>query len=194
MRFCAQNAEVMQDTTRRHAHYTLFVLVIVYTFNHLDRQVFGVLIEPIKSDLGLSDTAMGFLSGLSFALFNSVAGLPIARWADRKSRKTIISLDIVFRSAATAASGLARNFTQLAFVRVATGVGEASNSPAVHSMICDYFPPGRQVTALAIFFLGAHVGIMLAYLLGGLIAEQLGWRAAFFILGARGSSWPSSCG
>lgn len=179
--------ETMEDTTRRrHSHYALGVLVLVYTVNHLDRQVFGVLIEPIKSDLGLSDTSMGFLSGLSFALFHALAGLPIARWADRASRKTIISIGVVLWSVATAATGLARNFTHLVLARIATGVGEASNAPAAHSMISDYFPPNRRATALSIFFLGAHGGVLLAFLLGGLISEHLGWRAAFFLLGAPG--------
>ncbi len=164
----------------------LGVLVLVYAFNHLDRQVFGVLMEPIKRDLGLSDSAMGFLGGMSFALFNAVAGLPIARWADRGSRKMIISIGIVLWSTATAASGLARSFAHLAIARVTTGVGEASTVPAAHSIISDYFPPQRRATALAIFVVGAHAGVALGFLLGGLIAESLGWRAAFFILGAPG--------
>ncbi len=164
----------------------LGVLVLVYAFNHLDRQVFGLLMEPIKTDLRLSDSAMGFLGGLSFALFHAVAGLPIARWADRGSRKMIISVGIVLWSVATAASGLARNFVHLVLARMATGVGEASNVPAAHSMISDYFPPQRRATALAIFFVGAHAGVALGFLLGGWIAEGLGWRATFFILGAPG--------
>ena len=101
----------------------LGILVLVYAFNHLDRQVFGLLMEPIKTDLRLSDSAMGFLGGLSFALFHAVAGLPIARWADRGSRKMIISVGIVLWSVATAASGLARNFVHLVLARMATGVG-----------------------------------------------------------------------
>jgi predicted MFS family arabinose efflux permease len=164
----------------------LGVLVLVYAFNHLDRQVFSVLMESIKTDLGLSDSAMGFLGGMSFALFHAVAALPIARWADRGSRKTIISLGIVLWSAATAASGLARSFSHLAIARVLTGVGEASNVPAAQSMISDYFPPERRATALAISVAGAYAGVALGFSLGGSIAESLGWRAAFFILGAPG--------
>lgn len=168
------------------ARYVLGLLVVLYTFNHLDSKVFGVLMEPIKNDLGLSDTAMGFLGGLSFALFHAVAGLPIARWADRGSRKFILSLGVVVWSATTAATGLARNFTHLALARVLTGVGEASSAPAAHSMISDYFPPGRRATALGIFFLGAHAGVTLGFLLGGTLAESVGWRVTFFILGAPG--------
>jgi len=171
---------------RDRSRYVLGVLFVVFAFNHLDRQVFGVLMEPIKTDLGLSDSAMGFLGGLSFALFHAVAGLPIARWADRGSRVGIISLGIVVWSCATAASGLARNFAHMVAARVATGIGEASNGPASHSLISDYFPPQRRATALAIFFMGAHVGVLLGFAAGGWIADRLSWRAAFLILGAPG--------
>jgi predicted MFS family arabinose efflux permease len=170
----------------RRATYVLGVLALVYAFNHLDRQVFGVLIEPIKADLGLSDSAMGFLGGLSFAFFHAAAGLPIARLADRGSRTRIIAVGIVLWSAATAASGLARSFAHLAVARIVTGIGEASNAPASHSLISDYFPPQRRATALAIFFVGSSVGVALGFLLGGWIAASLGWRWAFFILGAPG--------
>ncbi len=168
------------------SRYVLGVLCAVYAFNHLDRQVFAVLVEPIKTDLGLSDSAMGFLGGLSFALFYALAGLPIARMADRGSRKAIISAGIVIWSAATMASGLARSFAQLAVARVVTAVGEASNAPASQSMISDYFPPYRRATALAIFYIGAHIGVLIGFTLGGWIAQELGWRAAFIILGSPG--------
>ena len=181
----------MDDSTpvsgaRDQSKYVLGVLCAVYAFNHLDRQVFSVLVEPIKADLGLSDSAMGFLGGLSFALFYALAGLPIARMADRGSRKAIISAGIVIWCLATAASGLARNFVQLAVARVVTGIGEASNAPASQSMISDLFPPSRRATALSVFYIGAHIGVLLGFALGGWIAERLGWRAAFIILGSPG--------
>ena len=166
--------------------YVLGVLFLAFALNHLDRQVFGVLMEPIKNDLGLSDSAMGFLGGMSFALFHAIAGLPIARWADRSSRVNIIAIGIVVWSVATTASGFARNFAHMTVARVAVGIGEASNGPASHSLISDYFPPHRRATALAIFFMGAHVGVLLGFGGGGWIASQFGWRAAFFILGAPG--------
>ena len=162
------------------------MLCATYALNHLDRQVFAVLVEPIKSDLELSDTAMGFLGGLSFALFYAIAGLPIARLADRSSRKGVISVGITIWCLATAASGLARNFVHLALARVATGIGEASNAPAAQSMIADYFPPQRRATAMAVFYVGAHVGVLVGFTLGGWIAQQLGWRAAFILLGLPG--------
>lgn len=174
------------DGASDRSRYVLCVLVATYAFNHLDRQVFAVLVEPIKADLGLSDTAMGFLGGLSFALFYAIAGLPIARMADRGSRKAIISVGIVIWCAATAASGLARNFVQLALARVVTGIGEASNAPAAQSMISDLFPPSRRATALAVFYIGAHIGVLLGFTLGGWIAEEFGWRTAFIALGLPG--------
>ncbi len=162
------------------------MLFVAFALNHLDRQVFGVLMEPIKSDLGLSDSAMGFLGGMSFALFHAIAGLPIARWADRGSRVHIIALGIAVWSVATTASGFARNLAHMTAARVAVGIGEASNGPASHSLISDYFPPQRRATALAIFFMGAHVGVFLGFGAGGWIAAQFGWRTAFFVLGAPG--------
>jgi len=174
----------------------LGVLFVVYAVNHLDRQVISILMEPIKLDLGLSDTAMGFLSGLSFALFYAVAGVPIARWADRGSRVQIIALGAALWSLAAAATGLARNFAQLALARVATGVGEASNSPAAQSLIADYFPPGRRATALGVFLVGLHVGVMLGFALGGWLAGRFGWRMTFVIVGLPGVAiawlvWPT---
>ena len=135
------------SSARDPARYVLGVLCATYALNHMDRQVFGLLVEPIKGELDLSDTAMGFLGGMSFALFYAIAGLGIARMADRGSRKTIISVGIAVWCLATAATGLARSFVQLALARVATGVGEASNAPAAQSMISDYFPAERRATA-----------------------------------------------
>ena len=171
---------------RDRSKYVLGVLFVTFALNHLDRQVFGVLMEPIKNDLGLSDSAMGFLGGMSFALFHAIAGLPIARWADRSSRVRIIALGVAVWSVATTATGFARNFAQMTVARVAVGIGEASNGPASHSIISDYFPLRRRATALAVFFMGAHVGVLLGFTMGGWIAAQYGWRAAFFILGAPG--------
>lgn len=168
------------------SRYVLAVLCATYALNHMDRQIFNLLVEPIKAELGLSDTAMGFLGGMSFALFFALAGLPIARLADRGSRKTIISVGISIWCLATAASGLARNFAQLAVARVVTGIGEASNAPASQSMISDYFPAERRATALAIFYVGANLGVLLGFSFGGWIAEELGWRAAFVLIGLPG--------
>jgi predicted MFS family arabinose efflux permease len=145
-----------------------------------------VLLEPIKQDLGVSDTAMGLLTGLAFALFYTTAGVPIARWADRGSRRDVIVVGVIVWSAMTAVCGLARNFVQLAFARVGVGVGEATLSPAAHSLISDAFPAERRSTALGIYNIGGNVGIMLGFMLGGYIGEHLGWRQAFLVVGLPG--------
>src|SRR5512145_996272 len=124
-----------------YANYVLGLLFVVYVFNFVDRQILSILLEPIKADLGVSDTAMGFLTGLAFALFYTVAGIPIARWADSGTRRTIIAVGLFLWSAMTACSGLARNFLHLALARVGVGVGEAAGSPPAHSLLSDYFPP-----------------------------------------------------
>jgi MFS family permease len=170
----------------RIAHRALALLVLLYIVNYIDRQVLSVLLEPIKRDLGASDTAMGLLSGLAFALFYTTAGVPIARFADRGSRRSVIVWGVVVWSAMTAVCGLARNFWQLAAARVGVGIGEAALNPAAHSLISDYFPAERRATALAIFNMGGNVGVMLGFIAGGFIGETLGWRTAFMVVGLPG--------
>ena len=170
----------------RYANYVLGLLFLVYVFNFIDRQILSILLDPIKAELGVSDSAMGFLTGLAFALFYTVAGIPIARWADSGTRRTIIALGLFAWSAATACSGLARNFLQLALARVAVGVGEAAGSPPAHSLISDYFPPERRATAISIYSSGIYVGVMFGYLAGGWLGELFSWRIAFFVVGLPG--------
>jgi predicted MFS family arabinose efflux permease len=173
-------------TTPARANYVLAVLVAVYVVNFIDRQILSILLEPIKRELQVSDSAMGFLTGFAFAAFYTTAGIPIARWADRGTRRTIIALGLALWSGMTALSGLARTFPQLALARVGVGVGEAAASPAAHSMISDLFPPERRATALAIYTTGANLGILLALALGGWINDAFGWRTAFFVVGLPG--------
>ncbi len=170
----------------QYANYVLALLFLVYVFNFIDRQILAILLEAIKADLGASDTAMGILSGFAFALFYTFAGIPIARWADRGSRRTIIALGLGVWSAMTAASGLARTFAQLAIARVGVGIGEAAGSPPAHSLISDYFPPERRATALSIYATGVYVGAMIAYVAGGYIVEYFTWREAFILVGLPG--------
>ncbi len=174
------------QVTPGYANYVLGLLVLVYVFNFIDRQILSIMLEPIKQELQVSDTAMGFLSGFAFAVFYTFAGIPIARWADRGSRRTIIALGLGVWSAMTAASGLARSFTQLAIARVGVGIGEAAGSPPAHSLISDYFPPEKRATALSIYATGVYVGAMIAYLAGGYIVESFGWRVAFLVVGLPG--------
>lgn len=172
--------------SRAYANYVLALLFVVYVFNFVDRQIISILLEDIKLELGVSDTAMGFLSGIAFALFYTVAGIPIARWADVGTRRTIIAIGIAVWSVMTATSGLARNFTQLALARVGVGVGEAACSPPAHSLLADYFPPERRATALSIYNSGISIGVLIGLVAGGWINEYFGWRWAFFIVGMPG--------
>ncbi len=141
------------------------MLAMVVSF--IDRQVITLLVQPIRADLGISDTQMSLLMGFAFAIFYVTMGVPIARLADRYSRRTIIAIGIFMWSLATAACGLARNFAQLFSARVAVGVGEATLTPAAYSMIADYFPPQRLGRAIAVYATGVYLGAGLALVLGG---------------------------
>jgi predicted MFS family arabinose efflux permease len=164
----------------------LGVLVVVYAVNFIDRNILSVLLQPIKEELGVSDTAMGLLTGFAFAVFYTFAGIPIARLSDRGSRRAVMSVGIAFWSLMTAASGLAQSFWQLALARVGVGVGEASATPAAHSIISDYFPPERRTRALAVYNTGSSAGILFGLLLGGWLKESFGWRVAFAAVGLPG--------
>ncbi len=170
----------------RYRTYVLAVLVVVYVFNFLDRQIVTILAEPIKNDLGLNDTQIGLMTGLAFAVFYTVLGIPIARLADRANRVTIISGALVIWSGMTALCGMAQNFTQILAARIGVGVGEAGCSPPAHSLIADYFPPEKRASALSIYALGIPIGSILGLLAGGWIAEFYGWRVAFFVVGLPG--------
>jgi MFS family permease len=171
------------DSYRR---YALSLLLVVYVFNFVDRQILNILAEAIRVDLGLSDTALGFLGGIAFAVFYTFAGIPIARWADRGSRRSIIALGLLVWSGMTALSGLARNFAQLALARVGVGLGEAACSPPAHSLLSDYYPPERRGTAFSIYALGIPIGSAIGTFAGGWIKEMFDWRTAFFVVGLPG--------
>lgn len=174
------------DRIYKARHYALGILVVVYTFNFIDRQILSILLEPVKSDLGLSDTAMGMLTGFAFAMFYATLGIPIARFADRTNRRNLIAGALAIWSAFTALSGLAQNFWHLLAARIGVGVGEAGCSPPAHSMIADYYPAEQRATALGIYSLGIPFGIMFGLFAGGWINEFFGWRAAFFVVGVPG--------
>lgn len=174
---------VITDAYRR---YALGLLLVVYIFNFIDRQILTILAEAIRLDLGLSDSALGFLGGVAFAVFYTFAGIPIARWADRGVRRSIIALGIFVWSLMTAASGLSRSFSQLALARVGVGLGEAACSPPAHSLLSDYFPPERRGTAFSIYSLGIPIGSAIGIFAGGWIKEAFDWRTAFFVVGLPG--------
>ena len=171
------------DATRR---YVLGVLVVTYTFNFIDRQILGILVEPIKRDLGVSDTFMGLLTGLAFAVFYTLMGIPIARIADRANRRNLIAVALAIWSTFTALQGLAQNAWQLMVFRIGVGVGEAGCSPPSHSIIADYYPQNRRASALGIYSLGIPVGILFGFFVGGWMEQYFGWRWAFFVVGLPG--------
>lgn len=166
--------------------YVLGLLLAVYVVNFIDRSIVNILLQPIKQELQPSDTALGFLSGVAFAIFYATLGLPIARWADRGVRRDIIALALALWSGMTVLCGLARTFPQLALARIGVGVGEAGCSPPAHSILSDYYPPEQRGTAFATYALGIPIGTAFGFLLGGWMTETLGWRAAFMLAGAPG--------
>lgn len=166
--------------------YTLFMLVVIYTSSFIDRSIINILVEPIKHEFGASDAEMGLLTGFYFALFYATLGMPVAKWADRSNRRNIITLAVTIWSATTALCGYAQNFAQLAAARIGVGIGEAGSSPPSHSMIADMYKREERVSAMAIYSLGIHIGIMLGFFIGGWIAETYGWRAAFLVVGFPG--------
>jgi MFS family permease len=164
----------------------LLVLTGMYTFNYLDRYVLAILVVPIQAELGLSDTVMGFLLGPAFAIFYTALGIPIARLADRRSRRLILALSFVAWSVMTALAGLARTGFELAATRIGVGVGEAGGTAPAHSMISDYFPPGRRAFAFGVFQQGVYLGQMLGLMVGAVLVGAVGWRMTFLIVGLPG--------
>ena len=180
------SSTIEHDQIYKSRHYALGILVVVYTFNFIDRQILSILLEPVKTELGLSDTAMGMLTGFAFAMFYATLGIPIARYADRSNRRNLIAAALSIWSLFTALSGLAANFWHLLIARIGVGVGEAGCSPPAHSMIADYYPAEQRATALGIYSLGIPFGIMFGLFAGGWINEYFGWRMAFFVVGLPG--------
>lgn len=169
-----------------YRNYVLVMLTLVYVFNFIDRQLLVILQESIKKELQLSDTQLGVLSGLTFAIFYVTLGIPIARYADKSNRRNIVAASLGLWSMMTAFSGLARNYVQLLLARIGVGVGEAGGSPPAHAMISDYFPPQKRSTALSVYSTGIYFGILVGFLMGGYLKQQFGWRTAFFVLGIPG--------
>jgi MFS family permease len=166
--------------------YVLFILVVVYTFNFVDRQIVGILAVPIKTELALSDTELSMMGGLAFALFYTLLGIPIAWLADRRSRTWIMTIALALWSAMTASCGLAQNFWQLFAARLAVGIGEAGGVAPAYSLISDLFPPQQRARALSVYSFGIPLGAALGIVLGGVLTSVISWRAAFMIVGGIG--------
>lgn len=166
--------------------YGLALLFFVSFFNYLDRMVIAVMVEPMKRDLNLTDTQLGLVSGLAFAVLYATVGLPLARVADRSSRKWLLAICLAVWSAMTAITGLARNFTELFLARMGVGIGEAGCVPASHSMIGDMVTPEKRAFAIGIFQAGGLLGMSVGLAAAGLAAEAYGWRTAMIGVGLLG--------
>ena len=174
------------ERTLSRARWSLAILLIVYIFNFIDRQIVGMLAIPIKAELGLTDTELGMMGGIAFALFYTSVGIPVAWLADRRSRVKIIAISIGLWSAFTACCGLVQNFWQLFLARMGVGVGEAGGVAPSYALIADLFPARQRGRALAIFALGIPLGSALGIFFGGWLASHVNWRTAFIIVGLAG--------
>jgi predicted MFS family arabinose efflux permease len=174
--------------TSGYRTYALSLFLLVYVINFVDRQIFSILIEPIREEIHLSDTQLGLLGGIAFAIFYTFAGIPIARWADRGTRKNIVALAMVIWSGMTMFTSTAKGFGSLLVARIGVGIGEAGCSPPIHSLISDYYPEEKRATALSTYALGIPIGGAIGTLAGGWIGEYFGWRTAFLVVGVPGSS------
>ena len=176
------------DSVSAQTRTMLWVLLVVYIFNFLDRQIVNILAEPIKTDLGLTDTELGLLAGPAFAVFYALLGIPIARYADKDgtNRIRLISIALAIWSAMTAVCGLAQNFVQLLFARIGVGIGEAGCTPAAHSLISDSVEPAKRSSAIAFYGMGVPIGSLLGLIIGGIVNDLYGWRVALMLVGLPG--------
>ncbi len=174
----------MKEAMRKN--YLLTILMVVLTFNSVDRSFLGLVLQNIKADLSLSDTQLGFLSGIAFALIYAIMNIPVARWADRGNRVTIITLMTVLSSAAVALCGATSTFLQLLVVRIGVAVGEGGSVPPAHSLIADYFTRTERPRAVTRYMLGYPLSVVFGYFVGGWLNQFYGWRATFMMLGLPG--------
>lgn len=165
---------------------TLGLLIVVAILSYVDRQVFTLFQDDIKAELGLSDGQLGLLTGMSFALFYTIAAFPIARYADRGDRRMTIAVCVIVWSAATALCGMAQNFWQMVLARIGLAAGEAGAGPAGTSLLTEIFPLERRTTVISVMLAANAVGISGGLALGGWLSQYFGWRAVFLILGLPG--------
>ena len=170
------------DTSRSpgwRSHYSLLLLLFVYTMSFIDRQIMSILIQPIKTEFNVSDSAMGLLTGLAFALFYSGLAVPFGRYADRANRRNFIAYCCAVWSVMTALCGMASGYWMLALARAGVAVGEAGGQSPSISVIADHYPPDKRARAMSVYMLGPQLGIVFGLGLGGWIAQHYGWRSAF---------------
>jgi len=180
------SAPVWSRYTTRQRCIFLSALCLVSMWNYVDRIIMSVLLEPIKNEFGATDSQMGLLTGVAFAISYATFGIPVARFSDRGNRRVIISLSVAVWSFFTACCGLAGSFMQLAVARIGVGMGEAGSMPPSQSLIADYFPPEQRTRAFAVFTVTALIGNLIAFAVGSRLAVAYGWRAAFIGLGLPG--------
>lgn len=188
-------------TSLRYAWYVVIVLTGLYMLSFVDRTILSLLVGPIKRDLGISDTRIGLLQGLSFALFYTIMGLPLGRLADTRSRRNLVAAGVAVWSLFTGFCSAAKTFWSLFLTRIGVGVGEAGLSPAAYSLIADYFPPERLGVAISVYYMGVFLGSGLALLVGGIVVDTMArihtvtlpllgtiasWRVTFLIVGLPG--------
>lgn len=167
-----------------YKRYVLSALTVVHTINFLDRSLIVLLLQPIKEDLRLSDTQLGFLTGAAFGVFYAIFGLPLARWADRGNRVTITSLAIGLWSATVMVCLFVTNFVQLVLARIAAAIGEAGCMPPTYSLVGDYFPKAAErARAMTVYMLAGPLSSLISYVSGGWLNERYGWRMTFFLMG-----------
>lgn len=184
------------------AWFTVSILMLAYVLSFIDRQILSLLVGPIRTDLGISDTEMSLLMGLSFAIFYTIAGIPLGRIADTRSRRGLIAWGILFWSMMTAACGMAQQYWHFVLFRIGVGAGEAALSPAAYSLMADSFPPEKRATAISVYSMGIYLGAGMAFLLGGIVVtwatahgdvtlpvlgEVRPWQLIFLLLGAFGA-------
>jgi Major Facilitator Superfamily len=176
----------MNDAFSSRAKWSLVLLTVINAVNFLDRGILNILLEPIKADLALTDVMLGLITGFGFTLVYSIAGVPIARLADRISRTRVLALGIILWSVMTSASALARSGTQLVMARVGVGIGEAAGFAPSQTLLSELFPVGRRAAALAIWSVGSPLGTFVGLAAGGYLSVHFGWRTALFSAGVPG--------
>jgi len=186
MAFLSPSKITTMEHARKHRTWALWIMVIVYIFNFIDRQIVNILQEDIKADLGLLDWQLGTMTGLTFAIVYCTFGIPVARIADSTSRKGVMAVSLAVWSGFTALCGLATNFWTLLLARMGVGLGEAGGSPPAHAMISDLYEKEKRGRALALYSAGLYAGTLLGYYLGGWLSEAMSWRQAFFVVGIPG--------
>lgn len=184
---CAERTPAAMSDAKTYRRYMLGLLTLLLASNVLDRIAVGIMLQDIKTDLALSDTQLGLLTGIAFAIFYALMGIPIARWADRGNRVTIISLTAVLWSVMVALCAIAGSFVQLLLIRVGVGIGEAGAIPPAQSLIADHFPRADRPRAAAIYALGGPISFFVGYFAAGWLNELYGWRTTFVIVGVPGA-------